>query len=178
MLYRALALQLQRDGVRADDAARVLTAAQQFRAELQCDGRPQLFLDGEDISEAIASPTIVPMASTIAAIPAVRTALRQIQQKAGETGGVVMEGRDVATVLFPDAEWKFFITAEFSVRLQRMYRLLTPEERRRFPTVESYAPELRWIDEQDGHRSEAPVKPSPDAIIYDNSHQPPDTAKG
>lgn len=126
-----------------------------------------ILLNGIDISSEIRSLEIAQSVSKIAAIKEVRQKLVHIQQQLGETGGVVMDGRDIGTVVFPNAELKLFLTASIEVRTQR--RLL--EMRVSDPNVDekAVAANLQERDHMDSTREESPLKQAEDAIVIDNS---------
>jgi len=173
-MYRAVALAAERGGVSWDDGpalgavARALVARRGLdlgRAEH--DGTVYVALDGEDISRAIRSPAIGMGASRVSAHPEVRAALLDLQRQAGQGGGVVLEGRDIGTVVFPDAEVKFFLTARPEVRARRRFDELTA--RGTAVTFEQTLDDVRRRDDQDTSRDVAPLRQAPDAVLVDNS---------
>lgn len=127
----------------------------------------RIALDGRDISDAIAAPGISDLASRLSALGVVRERMRSLQRAAGGAGGVVMEGRDIGTVIFPDAEFKFYLTAEVTVRAARRWAELhakgDPISR------DEVLAQLRERDRRDQERELAPLKPAPDAIIVDST---------
>jgi cytidylate kinase len=127
----------------------------------------RVWLDGEDVSDAIRTPQIGMGASTVSAHKQVRDALLDMQRQAGRQGGVVLEGRDIGTVVFPDAEVKFFLTARPEVRARRRYDELTAKGAR--VTLEETVEEVRRRDEQDTTRVLAPLQRADDATLIDNS---------
>ena len=128
----------------------------------------RIHLSGEDVSEAIRTPDIAMNASTVSAIPAVRDALLELQRQAGREGGVVLEGRDIGTVVFPDAEVKFFLTADDAVRARRRYDELVAKGQG--GTYEATLEDVRRRDKQDTMRPVAPLKRADDAILVDSSN--------
>jgi cytidylate kinase len=122
---------------------------------------------GEDVSAAIRLPEMSLGASRVSAIPAVRTALLAMQRRAGASGGVVIEGRDIGTVVFPDAEAKFFLTASPEVRARRRFEELT--ERGERVTLEATLEEVIRRDRADTERKVAPLRRAEDAILVDSS---------
>lgn len=172
-LYRAVALAAQRDGIGWDDAggvsalSRRLVEAQALSLGRDEDGAIRLLLSGQDISQAIRAPDIGMGASTVSAHPEVRSALLDMQRQAGRGGGVVMEGRDIGTVVFPDAELKFFLTAQPQVRAQRRYDELRAKGAT--VTLEETLDEVLKRDDQDSRRAVAPLKQAPDAERVDDS---------
>jgi cytidylate kinase len=171
-LYRVVALASQRAGIPWDDGDRVgaLAHALVAREGLHLERTPsglRVRLDGEDVSEAIRTPDIGMGASLVSAHPAVRDALLEMQRQAGRPGGVVLEGRDIGTVVFPEAEVKFFLTARPEVRARRRY----DELRAKGSTVtfEETLADVRRRDEQDSTRSVAPLRQASDAALVDSS---------
>ncbi len=124
-------------------------------------------LSGEDVSEAIRAPDMGMGASRVSAIGAVREALFQLKRAAGEEGGVVLEGRDIGTVVFPDAEVKFFLTASPEVRAKRRYQELL--ERGEVVEYARILEEVRTRDHQDTTRAIAPLRQADDAVVIDSS---------
>lgn len=172
-LYRAVALAAQRGKVSVNDAARSGALAEDLAKRNAIRLEPdRVTLDGEDVSRAIRTPDIGMDASTVSAHPAVRKALLDMQRSAGEAGGIVAEGRDIGTVVFTDAEYKFFLTASANVRAQRRFEELVAKGQN--VTAEDTLDEVRRRDAQDEGRVVAPLKPAPDAIIVDSSTMPID----
>ena len=172
-LYRSVALAASRAGIGIGDQPRLGTLATQLAAReaIRFVRDPErglrIHLDGEDVSEAIRTPEIAMAASTVSAVPAVRDALLDLQRQAGREGGVVLEGRDIGTVVFPDAEVKFFLTAGDEVRARRRHaELLTKGQDVSF---EATLEDVRRRDEQDSMRPVAPLRQADDAILVDSS---------
>lgn len=166
--YRAVALQAKRKNIDLKDTEKIsrlcLDLDLQFRT---LDGATRLFLGAEDISAAIRSPEMDMLSSVISAIKEVREAMTLLQRKMAEQRGVVAEGRDMGTVVFPDAECKFFIDADPEVRAGRRYReRLARGEKVSGQEVEK---ELRKRDDQDMTRALAPLVPAKDAILLDTT---------
>ncbi len=172
-MYRAVALAAQRAGIRWSDGQQVGEVARGLvaRHELRLFPDPargvRVELAGEDVSEAIRSPEIGLGASAVSVHSEVRDALLELQRQAGRDGGVVLEGRDIGTVVFPDAEVKFFLTARPEVRAQRRYEELTAKGQ-----VVTLAQTLREVvarDTQDETRAVAPLRRAIDAMEIDCS---------
>jgi CMP/dCMP kinase len=166
-MYRAVAVAARAAGISADDpeAERKLDALlKKVRIEFS-GGR--ILLDGRDISDEIGSPEISERASRLSTLGVVRERMRELQRAAGERGGVVMEGRDIGTAVFPDAEFKFFLDASPEVRAERRWRELNA--RGVTITREEVLAQLLERDRRDCGRELAPLKPAPDAIIIDAS---------
>jgi CMP/dCMP kinase len=127
----------------------------------------RVMLAGHDISDAITEPEIGDLASRFSAMAVVRDRMRILQRAAGDAGGVVMEGRDIGTVIFPDAEVKFFLNAEPAVRAARRYAELA--RKGVATTLEEVAAQLAERDRRDAGRALAPLKPAADAIVIDST---------
>ena len=131
-------------------------------------GRPDTYLNGECVEQQIRSLEVSNHVSPIAALPFVRTAMVAQQQQMGQGGGVVMDGRDIGTVVFPHAELKVFVTASAEVRAQRRYDEL---QQKGMPA--DYADILKNVQERDyidSHRAVSPLRQADDALLLDNSH--------
>jgi cytidylate kinase len=172
-MYRAAALAAKDAGVGWDDAAGVGEVARSLvtRHALEFRRDPQVgirvWLDGEDVSDSIRTQDIGMAASTVSAHRSVRDALLNMQRQAGRDGGVVLEGRDIGTVVFPDAEVKFFLTARPEVRARRRYDELRAKGV--VTTFEETLADVRRRDEQDTTRALAPLRRASDATLLDNS---------
>ena len=122
-MYRAMALKAQRRSISFDALDALTTLAAETRIDLRAnDAVQQVLLDGEDVTAAIRTPEVAQGASKIAVVPGVRKVLVTEQRRAGESGGVVMEGRDIGSVVFPDAHLKIFLTASPEIRAERRWR--------------------------------------------------------
>ena len=166
-LYRAVALQVQERGADPDDdeALRRLCGnlAISFRRE---HDRLAVMLDGRDVTDAIRAPEISMLASRVSARKSVRDALLDVQRRLGEGGGIVVEGRDMGTVVFPEAEVKFFLSASESTRALRRFAEIQAKTGASLEEVER---DMRRRDEQDSTRALAPLAPAPDAIRIDST---------
>jgi len=131
------------------------------------DGRLQVLLAGEDVSDPIRAEDIGNLASEVAAVPAVREALLARQRAFLQPPGLIADGRDMGTVVFPDAELKIFLTASPEERAMRRYKQL--KEKGIDVNINSLVEELRQRDERDMNRKTAPLKPAQDAIIIDTT---------
>jgi cytidylate kinase len=166
-MYRAVAVAARAAGIDADDpeAERKLDALLAGTRIDFSDGR--ISLDGRDISAEIGSPEIGESASRLSTLGVVRARMRDLQRAAGARGGVVMEGRDIGTAVFPDAEFKFFLDASPEVRAERRWRELAARGVKITP--EEVLAQLRERDRRDRERELAPLIPAPDAIVIDAS---------
>jgi cytidylate kinase len=127
----------------------------------------RVLLAGNDISDLITEPEIGDLASRFSAMAVVRDKMRDLQRAAGVAGGVVMEGRDIGTVIFPDAEFKFFLIADPAARASRRYAELA--RKGVVTTIEEVAAQLAERDRRDAGRALAPLKPAADAIVIDST---------
>lgn len=173
-IYRAVALAAERAGVDWDDRERVaevaqaLAAREGIRLERSENGAQRVLLDGVDVSSAIRTLAIGQGASKVSAIAEVRDALLELQRRAGRDGGVVLEGRDIGTVVFPDAEAKFFLTASVAVRAKRRHDELL--QKGDAPPLEQVMSEVIERDKRDSSRPIAPLKQAADAVVVDSSN--------
>ena len=135
---------------------------------IQPDGSQHVMLNGEDVEQQIRTLEVGNMASQVAVIPEVRRYLVAQQQQMGQQGGIVMDGRDIGTVVFPHAELKLFLTASPEVRAQRRYDELV--EKGAQPVFAEVLADVNDRDYRDTHRDESPLRQADDAIVVDNSH--------
>lgn len=172
-MYRAVALASQRAGIAWTDEERLGALARQLvaRSALGFDRDPErgvrVRLDGADVTDAIRAPDIGMGASTVSAYKGVRDALLAMQRQAGRSGGVVLEGRDIGTVVFPDADVKFFLTARPEVRARRRFDELVSKGAQ--VSFEETLDDVRRRDEQYTTRAVAPLRQAPDAMLIDSS---------
>ncbi len=172
-LYRVVALAAERAGVSFDDAERAAALAEMLVAESAVqlkrgrDGGVVVLLRGQDVSMAIRAQNIGQGASKVSAHPGVRQALLELQRSQGREGGVVLEGRDIGTVVFPDAEAKFYLTASADVRAQRRHDELAA--RGTPPTLAEVLDEVNERDRRDSGRQIAPLRQAADAQLVDSS---------
>src|SRR5579862_1728402 len=169
-MYRALALKALRHKLSSaePDAHALVDLAQDTRIDLRAEEAGQrVFLDGEDVTLEIRTPEVSQAASKIAVNPGVRQVLVAEQRRAGQLGGVVMEGRDIGTIVFPDADLKIYLTASPDVRAERRWR----EHQQRGDKVDLAATleEVRERDLRDVQRKTSPLKRAEDAVLVDSS---------
>ena len=139
-----------------------------FEFHLNAEGRPEAWLNGENVEQRIRTMEVSSRVSQVAAIPAVRTRMVAMQQEMGKNKGVVMDGRDIGTTVFPDAELKIFVTASSAVRAQRRYEELKAKGMEAdFDEIRRNVEERDYID---SHREVSPLQKADDAIELDNSH--------
>ena len=166
-MYRAIALFTLRNGL--TDEAAIITALPQIEVGfVLVDGAQHVTLNGEDVEGQIRTLEVGNRASLISAIKEVRAFLVAQQQKMGEAKGIVMDGRDIGTVVFPKAELKLFLTASPEVRAQRRYDELV--EKGEKPDFAAVLADVNDRDYRDTHRAESPLRQAEDAIVVDNSN--------
>jgi cytidylate kinase len=168
-LYRGVALAACERGIPWEDEAAVTALSREIELGFssQEDGTPRLLLDGQDRADEIRTPEISAGASRVSAYPGVRRALLGIQRELGRHGGVVLEGRDIGTVVFPDAEVKLFLTASAEERARRRVKDL--QERGIATDHDEILAQIRARDEADSSRAIAPLRPAEDAVILDST---------
>ena len=172
-MYRSVTLYALRHGLFAADGSVLEEPLREAMSHISIDqrlvdGKTTTFLNGENVELEIRSLEVSNHVSPIATIPFVRTALVAQQQKMGREGGIVMDGRDIGTTVFPHAELKIFVTASAEVRAQRRYDEL---QQKGMPA--DYADILKNVQERDyidSHREVSPLKQADDALLLDNSH--------
>ncbi|MEO5988732.1 MAG: (d)CMP kinase [Candidatus Eisenbacteria bacterium] len=166
--YRALALKAHRLGLSADDEPGLGAMARD--TSIRVSGSPQhyhVFLDDEDVSGAIRSPEVSEQASRVAAVPEVRRTLVGWQRAMRQRGPLVGEGRDLGTVVFPDAEVKVYLDANVETRANRRCRELQAQGLA--APLEEVRIDLLRRDDRDRNRVDSPLRPAPDAIVVDTS---------
>lgn len=167
-LYRAIGLFAKNAGINTDEAARVADLLPDISVELVYDaGEQKVLLCGEDVSSLIRTPEISMYASAVSAVPAVREFLMETQQKMVRAGNVIMDGRDIGTVIMPDADVKIFLEPSPEARAHRRYLELC--EKGIDCTEEQILRETLERDSNDRNRDIAPAVPAEDAIYFDNS---------
>jgi cytidylate kinase len=169
-IYRAVALTARERGVAWDDAAGCAAIARDLDIRFDFIGdKNHVYLGDHDATSAIRSPEISQGASQVSALPQVRAVLLELQRRLGAGGGVVVEGRDTGTVVFPTAEAKFFLTASLAERARRRVAELAAGG-----AAADYEVTLREMterDQRDAGRDVSPMVPAPDAVLVDSSTQ-------
>ncbi len=167
-MYRALALKLLRQGVDLADDARVNQLVRQTAIDLrEKDGNLQVLLDGCDVAADIRTPEVSQMASKSSALSVVRARLLELQREIGQRGSVVAEGRDIGTVVFPQAQVKIFLDASSGERARRRYQELLAAGRE--VNLEETLREMEERDKRDSERDLAPLRQAADAVRVDSS---------
>lgn len=171
-MYRAITFLALRNGI-ADDTPAVIKMTTGIDLNLKSEnGITRVFVNGEEVTEQIRSAEVNAKVSDISKIPEVRKELVMIQKKMGETGNIVAEGRDVTTVVFPDADLKIYLTASIDVRAKR--RLKEFEDKNIPVTLEQVKENLLQRDKIDSGREVSPLRKAEDAIEFDNSALTPE----
>jgi cytidylate kinase len=179
-LYRSLALMAMEKNVAFDDEVKLAELCKNLNIQFgnlelpvhpEKDAIPQvkIFCNGIDVTESIRSPEMGMAASNVSKLPAVREALLQVQRDFGAQGGIVMEGRDIGTVIFPEAEVKFYLEASVESRANR--RQLELKQAGVDLSYEQILKETKARDDQDMNRKIAPLKKAPDAIVIDSTNK-------
>ena len=169
-IYRTVALKVLRTGTDPADEAQVsaLLEGLDISMDYGPDGEQRMFLEGEDVSKAIREHRVSGLTSQVSAIPAVRAFLLDFQRRLAREHSVVMDGRDIGTVVLPDADVKIFLTAAPEARAKR--RLLELEQRGQQADFDTILHDIIQRDEQDRSRPIAPLRQAEDAVLLDTTH--------
>lgn len=167
-MYRAIGLAVCRRGISGDDIAGIVATLPTVELAIRYqDGEQHILLCGEDVSDAIRTPEIAKYASQVSAVPEVRAFLLETQRNMAKNGNILMDGRDIGTVILPDAPVKIFLTASDEARAQRRYLELC--EKGQQVTFDQVLHDIRQRDLQDSTRAVAPLKQADDAVLLDTS---------
>ncbi|MGZ3480850.1 MAG: (d)CMP kinase, partial [Myxococcaceae bacterium] len=172
-LYRTVALSARRQGIATDDDAGLAEVLRAIRISFRATGdENRVYLDGEDVSSEIRTPDISLAASAVSARPVVRAGLLGLQRRLALEApvGAVLEGRDIGTVVFPEADLKFFLEANPDVRARRRYEELFQKGSE--SSLEAVLADQIKRDRDDASRAVAPLKPADDAVRVDSSSKP------
>ena len=170
-MYRAIALYTLRNNL--TETADIIAALPQIEVGfVLVNGAQHVTLNGEDVEGLVRTLEVGNRASQVSQIKEVRAFLVAQQQKMGDAKGIVMDGRDIGTVVFPKAELKLFLTASPEVRAQRRYDELVAKGEK--PNYDEVLADVNDRDYRDTHRAESPLRQAEDAIVVDNSHMTPD----
>jgi CMP/dCMP kinase len=167
-MYRAFALKALREETPLDDSAALQALAAETTIRLESgDEENRVLLDDEDVTGFLRNLTVTDAASRVSVFPPIRAWMVRLQQQLGAEGGVVMEGRDIGTVVFPRADVKIFLDAAPEVRGMRRFEQLGPS-----PAVQAdeVIRDLHARDERDRNRADSPLKPAPDAVLLNSTH--------
>ena len=175
-LYRTIGLAAFRRNLTAEDKEQIIAMLPEIKVELAFNDRQEqiVLLDGEDVSGLIRTPEISMMASAVSAIPEVRAYLLELQRDMARTSNVIMDGRDIGTVVLPDAQIKIFLSASPECRARRRYDELI--EKGMDVKYEDILSDVIARDYADSHRDIAPLKPADDAISVDTSGEDLETS--
>ena len=167
-LYRTVGLYVLRQGFDTKEIGVVTNQLKNINVDLKyIEGAQRVFLNGEDVSEEIRTPEASMAASNVSAIPSVRNFLFDLQQNIAKNHDCIMDGRDIGTVVLPNAQVKIFLTASAEERANRRFKELS--EKGTKVDYESVLQEMKQRDYQDTHREIAPLKPADDSVILDTS---------
>jgi len=167
-MYRSIGLYVYRNDIKPDDVEAVSDALNDIKVMLRfIDGEQHVYLNDEDVSADIRLHEVSQYASLVSAIPAVRKFLFEMQQKLAAENNVIMDGRDIGTVVLPNAELKIFLTASAEDRANRRYQELL--QRGQQVDYQQILADVIQRDEQDMNRDVAPLKPADDSVILDTS---------
>ena len=167
-MYRAIGLAVYRRGITGEDTAGIIASLPTVDISLAYqDGMQHVLLNGEDVSEAIRTPEIAQYASKVSAVPEVRRFLLDVQRDMANNSNILMDGRDIGTVILPDAPVKIFLTASAKTRAERRYREL--KEKGQQVTLEGVLADIQARDRQDTTRAVAPLRQADDAVLLDTS---------
>jgi cytidylate kinase len=170
-MYRAFALKALRAGLPLDESKSLEALAAETVIGLEpTETDNRVLLDGEDVTGLIRNQTVTDAASRVSVFPAVRAWMVRLQQRMAAQGGVVMEGRDIGTVVFPHAQVKIFLDAAPEVRGLRRYDQVAQLGPAPAVQPEEVIRDLRARDERDRNRADSPLKPAPDAVLLDSTH--------
>ena len=165
-MYRAFALKVIEKGIAPDNTAALEQLADVTSITLvPTPSGNQVLLDGDDVTARIREAAVTQAASQVSVHPPIRRWMVDLQRKLGEKGGVVMEGRDIGTIVFPDADIKVFLDASPEARGERRYE----QSGKRAPQ-EAILKEIRERDHRDRNREQSPLKPAPDAVVIDSTN--------
>lgn len=168
-IYRTIGLASKIRGISLDDKAAVMEMLPKLNIELKYNesGEQHMYLDGKDVSRDIRLPEVSMLASKVSAIPEVRNFLVDMQRDMAKKYDVIMDGRDIGTVILPDANLKIFLTADVNDRAQRRYEELRTKGM--IKPFDEVLAEMKQRDEQDTLRAAAPLKAAEDAVMLDTS---------
>lgn len=174
-LYRSVAYYAIKNNTDPHDSENVVPLLKNIRPELKYIGGEQhVFLNGEDVSGFIRTPEVSMGASAVSAIPAVRAFLFDLQKNIAAENNIIMDGRDIGTVVLPNADVKIYLSASAEVRADRRYKELA--EKGMSPVYDEVLEDIKQRDYNDMHRDIAPLKQADDAVLLDTSSDSPERA--
>jgi cytidylate kinase len=167
-MYRAVAYRALEEGIDLEDPDALSELAERTTVDLQpADGGVKVLVHGRDVTSLLRTPDVDRAASKVSTVPGVRAALVGQQRRLGRTGGVVMDGRDIGTHVFPDADVKFFLLADSRIRAGRRHE--ENAAKGRDESLDATLEALEERDRRDASRLVAPLVPAPDAVVLDSS---------
>lgn len=168
-MYRACALSTLTENINLKDNEKLAKMLEKIKVEIEySQNGNQLFLNDINVTKRVREADITKLASEIATIGIVRTKMVDLQRKIGENGGVIMDGRDIGTVVFPNADFKFFMVADVKTRAMRRWK--EAKKKGEILNLDEVEKELIWRDNNDSKREISPLKRATDAIPIDNSN--------
>lgn len=173
-MYRAVALYAIQNNM-ADNPAALIARLDDIHVDFRVnpDGSQSTLLNGTDVESQIRSMAVSSLVSQIATLPEVRRRMVERQQQFGQTGGIVMDGRDIGTTVFPHADIKIFVNASAEKRAARRFAELQAKNPADCPAYREVLDNIRQRDYTDTHRADSPLCPAPDALFLDNSDMTP-----
>jgi cytidylate kinase len=178
-MYRAFALKALRAALPLDETGALEKLAAETTIRLEPgEEENRVLLDGEDVTGQLRNQMVTDAASRVSVFPAIRAWMVGLQQELGAQGGIVMEGRDIGTVVFPRAQVKIFLDAAPEVRGQRRFEQLGQSGHPHALEPHEIVSELRARDERDRNRADSPLRPAPDAVLLDSTGMTLDEAVG
>lgn len=169
-MFRALSVYCIDNGVKSEDSEAVAELVKNAKLGMEyIDGVQHMLVDGEDVTDSLRTELVSHTASVISQYPAVRSILLDMQRNIAANQNVIMDGRDIGTVVLPNASLKIFLTASSKVRAERRYKQLEETGKLEGATLDSILKDLEERDYRDSHRATAPLKAAEDAVIIDSS---------
>lgn len=169
-MFRALSVYCIDNNIAAEDSQAVISLVKDARLGMEyIDGAQHMFVDGSDVTDRLRTETVSHTASVISQYPEVRSILLDMQRSIASRQNVIMDGRDIGTVVLPDAGLKIFLTASSKVRAERRYKQLEETGKLEGATLDSILQDLEERDYRDSHRATAPLKAADDAVVIDSS---------
>lgn len=168
-MYRCITLKMIRENISLDEEEKINDLLERTKITFKnLEDKQHVYLDGEDVSDLIRKPNVNELVSPLSAIKIIRIKMVELQRKLGEEGNVIMEGRDITTVVFPNAEVKIYLDAKLEIRAERRYKELV--ERGNNVTYEDTLESIRKRDKNDMEKEMGALKIAEDAVVIDTSN--------
>ena len=168
-MYRCITLKMIRENISLDEEEKINDLLERTKITFKnLEDKQHVYLDGEDVSDLIRKPNVNELVSPVSAIKIIRIKMVELQRKLGEEGNVIMEGRDITTVVFPNAEVKIYLDAKLEIRAERRYKELV--ERGNNVTYEDTLESIRKRDKNDMEKEMGALKIAEDAVVIDTSN--------